>query len=150
MIKFIRTSSDNVHFQGLIKRLDVVLKEVDGDQFDFLSQFNKVDKINNVVVCFVDEVAVGCGAFKEYESGVAEIKRMFVSDEFRGKGIASAILLELETWAKEEGYSKCILDTNKDLKNAVQLYLKNGYEITERYGQYIDVASSVCMKKELN
>lgn len=148
-MKLLRTSSDNIYFQELIKRLDSALKEVDGDQFDFLSQFNTVDMINNVIVCFVGDTAVGCGAFKEYESGVAEIKRMFVADECRGKGIASAILMELESWAKEEGYSKCILDTNKDLKSAVQLYLKNGYSITERYGQYIDVESSVCMKKEL-
>jgi len=144
-----RTSSENIFFQELIRQLDVVLKEVDGEQFDFLSQFNKVDAIKNVIVCFIGDQAVGCGAFKEYDSGIAEIKRMFVAPDYRAKGIASKILEELEAWAKELGFTQCILDTNKELKNAVQLYLNNGYVITARYGQYVDVESSVCMKKNI-
>ena len=144
-----RTTSQNSDFKNLIPLLDQVLKIADGEDHAYFDQYNQIDSINNVVVCYEDNIAIACGAFKEYELGIAEIKRMFVLDEHRGKGIASAVLSELENWAKELNYTACILDTNKTLTNAVALYKKSGYSITENYGQYIGIESSVCMKKFL-
>ena len=69
--------------------------------------------------------------------------------EYRGKGVAEAILNELENWAKEEGYSISILETGHKQLDAIGLYQKLGYQITENFGQYIGVENSVCMKKIL-
>ena len=117
-------------------------------QKDFFAQYNQI-YIDNVIVCYEDEIAVGCGAFKEYESTVAEIKRMFVLPEKRSKGIASTVLNALEIWAKENGFQHAILETSNQLTNAISLYQKSGFEVIPNYGQYIDVESSVCMKKIL-
>ena len=144
-----RTTSQNADFKNLILLLDQVLKIADGEEHAYFDQYNQIDSINNVVVCYENGIAIGCGAFKEYEPGIAEIKRMFVHEEHRGKGIASAVLSELELWAKELNYVACILDTNKALTNAVALYKKSGYSITENYGQYIGIECSICMKKVL-
>ena len=122
--------------------------EIDGDEKDFFAQYNQI-YIDNVIVCYEDEIAVGCGAFKEYESTVAEIKRMFVLPEKRSKGIASTVLNALEIWAKENGFQHAILETSNQLTNAISLYQKSGFEVIPNYGQYIDVESSVCMKKIL-
>jgi putative acetyltransferase len=92
---------------------------------------------------------VGCGAIKEYEENVMEVKRMFVPLEKRGKGIASIVLGELESWAKELGYQKCILETGKKQPEAIRLYQKNNYATIKNYGQYADVVSSVCFEKLL-
>ncbi|MEO8234462.1 MAG: hypothetical protein ABI549_03525 [Flavobacterium sp.] len=63
--------------------------------------------------------------------------------------MASQVLNELESWAKSLHFSACILETSFKLENAIALYKKSGYTIIERYGQYKNVESSVCMKKIL-
>src|SRR5688500_6402847 len=100
MINLLRTDSDNEDFRDLVSLLDADLRIRDGEEHSFYAQFNKIDKIREVVVAYEDEKAVGCGAFKEFEPNVAEIKRMFVLEDARGRGIAKKILSELETWAK--------------------------------------------------
>jgi len=147
MITLTRTTSQNKDFQNLIVLLDQVLRIVDGEEHAFFAQYNKVDTIKNVVVCYIDGKAVGCGAFKEFDNRTVEIKRMFTHPDFRNKGIASQILSELEQWAKELNYSECILETGIKLRNAVALYKKSGYSVIENYGQYAAIESSVCMKK---
>jgi GNAT superfamily N-acetyltransferase len=74
---------------------------------------------------------------------------MFVEPELRGKGIASAIVKELERWALELGYNSIILETGNKQPEAINMYHKLGYQDTEKYGQYEDAVLSVCMKKQL-
>jgi len=74
---------------------------------------------------------------------------MYTRPDYRGQGIAKAIITELEHWAKEEGYTTAILETGHLQKDAIGLYQKLGYEITDNFGQYIGVENSVCMKKIL-
>src|SRR5438045_5825982 len=106
MIKIIRTDSDNQDFIVLVKYLDAYLAEKDGDEHSFYSQFNKIDKIKYAVVAYEDDMPVGCGAIKEYTPSTMEVKRMYTLPESRGKGIATKVLTELETWATELGYEK--------------------------------------------
>ena len=148
MYKLLKTNSNHPDFQKLTQLFDDYLVEIDGDEKDFFAQYNQI-YIDNVIVCYEAEIAVGCGAFKEYEPTVAEIKRMFVLPEKRGKGIASTVLNALEIWAKENGFQHAILETSNQLTNAISLYQKSDYEVIPNYGQYIDVESSVCMKKIL-
>ena len=147
-MKLLKTNSNHPDFQKLTRLFDDYLVEIDGDEKDFFAQYNQI-YIDNVIVCYEDDIAVGCGAFKEYEPTVAEIKRMFVLPEKRGKGIASTVLNALEIWAKENGFQHAILETSNQLTNAISLYQKSGFEVIPNYGQYIDVESSVCMKKIL-
>ncbi|MES2747564.1 MAG: GNAT family N-acetyltransferase [Bacteroidota bacterium] len=149
MLSTIRTTSNHVDFQNLVVLLDAFLKITDGDDHAFYDQYNKVDAIKNVVVVYFNNEAVGCGAFKEYDSETVEIKRMFVKDTFRGKGIASVILSELELWAKENGYSECILETGIRQTSAIALYSRLDYKVIPNYGPYQNVPESVCMKKSI-
>ncbi len=147
MIKLARTSSDNDDFITLVKSLDAELAIVDGDDHSFYSQFNKIDKIRFVVVAYKDGKPVGCGAIKEFSAEAMEVKRMYVSPDGRKKGIATKILTELEKWASEMEYAKCVLETGKRQQDALALYKKNGYKQIKNYGQYIGVDNSVCFEK---
>lgn len=144
-----RTTSEKIDFQKLVVLLDEVLRSRDGEDHAFYAQHNTLDKINHVVVCYQDAVAIGCGAFKEFDSNTVEIKRMFVHPDYRGKGIASAVLKELEIWANEFNYTNYVLETGKNNPEAISLYQKNGYKIIPNYGQYENVDTSVCLKKNL-
>lgn len=148
MITIQRTTSDNEDFKYLTQLFDEYLVDIDGDEKDFFAQYNQI-YLDHVIVCYENGIALGCGAFKEYEPKVAEIKRMFVLPEQRGKGIAVSILNELEVWAAASGCESAILETSVRLESAIALYKKSGYELIENYGQYIGVESSVCMKKKL-
>jgi putative acetyltransferase len=147
MTAFIRCSSDNTDFKNLVGMLDKDLAIRDGDEHSFYAQFNKIENIRNVVVCYIDDKPIGCGAFKEYDKQSAEIKRMFVLPEYRGHGIGLTILNELEIWAAELNYPECILETGKKQPEAIRLYQKAGYSITKNYGQYENIDNSVCMRK---
>jgi GNAT superfamily N-acetyltransferase len=149
MMKLVRTTSDNQDFGSLVLQLDAYLSVLDGEDHEFYAQFNKTNLLKNALICYENDIAVGIGAYKEYDSQTAEIKRMYTLPEHRGKGFAKAILTELELWAKEEGYQFSILETGYLQKDAIGLYQKLGYEITENFGQYIGVENSVCMKKNI-
>jgi GNAT superfamily N-acetyltransferase len=149
MYQFKRTNSEDPDFHPMVAELDKDLAIRDGDEHAFFAQFNKIDSINHVVIAYEGELPVGCGAIKEYEPTIMEIKRMFVSPNQRGKGIASLILCELENWAKELNYNKCILETGFKQFEAIALYKKCHYTIIENYGQYEGVESSVCFEKKL-
>lgn len=149
-MRIIRTNSTNKDFIKLVKMLDQNLAVSDGDLHNFYSQYNKIDKLKYVVMIYIGEEPVGCGAIKEYSPNVTEVKRMFTKPEHRGKGIASRILLELENWARELNYSKCILETGKRQPEAIALYKSRGYKIITNYDQYIGVENSFCFEKGLN
>lgn len=149
MIKVIRTSSDNADFIELVKHLDSLLAELDGDEHEFYAQFNKTSKLKYVVVAYENDKPVGCGAIREFSPGVMEMKRMYTTPECRGKGIATKVLMELEKWATELSCFICKLETGKRQPEAISLYKKNGYRIIPNYGQYAAMENSVCFEKEL-
>lgn len=150
MITITRTDSDNTDFRSLVILLDKDLGERDGKEHAFYAQFNKIDKIKHAVVAYKNKQPVGIGALRQYTEDSIEVKRMYVLPGHRGEGIAATILSALETWAKEMNFKTCILETGKKQPEAINLYQKAGYSITENYGQYENVENSVCMKKEIS
>ena len=149
MIKIVRTNSDNPDFIELVKYIDADLAIRDGNEHSFYAQFNKIDKIKFVVIAYEDDQPVGCGAIKEYAPNTMEIKRMYTSPASRGNGIATKVLTELENWAAEMSFEKCILETGKKQPEAIALYKKSGYKSISNYGQYAGIENSVCFRKEV-
>lgn len=149
MIKLTRTNSENKDFINLVKKLDTYLKITDGDEHEFYNQFNNIDVLKNVIVIHVDDVAVGCGAIKKFDVNSIEIKRMYVAENYRGTGIAQKIITAIEIWAKELGYTKCVLETGKRQVEAVKFYHKCNYKVIPNYGQYITMENSICFEKAL-
>jgi GNAT superfamily N-acetyltransferase len=149
MISLIRTDSGNKDFIRLVKDLDAYLALSDGEEHSFYSQFNKIDLIKHVVVAYHNNFAISCGAIKQYDPKTMEIKRMFTASDYRGQGTAGLILVELENWAKEMEFEKCILETGKRQTEAIRLYKKSDYEIIPNYGQYAGIENSICFMKKI-
>lgn len=148
-ITLLRTDATSKDFRALVVLLDAHLAVTDEDEHDFYHQYNGLDDIKYVVMAYAGEAAVGCGAIKHFDDGTVEVKRMFTSPEQRGRGIAVMVLDELETWAKELGYDRCLLETGKRQPYAIRLYEKQGYTQVPNYGQYAGMENSVCMDKSL-
>ena len=149
MISFLRTHSENPKSKKLVVELDAILKILDGEDHVFYADLNQTAVLNEVLIAFENNAPVGCGAFRTYSENTVEIKRMYVPELCRNKGIASKILAELEAWAKELGNTKCILETGIMQVEAIRLYPKNGYEKIENYGDYKGVANSICFGKTI-
>lgn len=149
MITIKRTSSKDNNFIELVEKLDKDLAIRDGDDHAFYAQYNKIDMINHVIVAYADDTPIGCGAMKPYSESTMEIKRMYTNENARSKGVASIILQNLETWAKELSYNKCILETGIKQPEAIRLYTKNKYQLISNYGQYKNAADSRCFEKKL-
>ena len=144
-----RTQSESKDFSYLIAQLDNDLNGRYHREQSKYDQYNKVDSIATVIVAFDEEKPVGCGCFKEYDNDTVEMKRMFVTPDYRGRRISKQVLGELEAWAKELGYSKAVLETGSGQPEAIGLYTRCGYERIENYGQYKDFPNSLCFEKKL-
>lgn len=76
---------------------------------------------------------VGCGGLQRLSDGIAEIKRMWIAPAWRGRGIAGALLRDLEARARAAGYETVRLDTNATLVEAIAMYGRHGYASIDRY-----------------
>ncbi|MEH6771395.1 GNAT family N-acetyltransferase [Maribacter arcticus] len=144
-----RTTSTDSNFKSMVTLLDADLAERDGDDNAFYAQFNGIVHLKYCVVYYIDNLPVGCGAFKPFNETTIEVKRMFILPSHRGKSIASKVLNELELWAKELNYYSSVLETGLRQPEAIALYKKNGYTIIPNYPPYEKMENSVCFNKLL-
>lgn len=149
MIRLNHTTKDDPDFNRLVSLLNAELKILDGKEHNFYQQYNGLENIEHVLVAYVNDTPMACGALRERNHETTEIKRMFTIAEARGQGLASILLKGLEKWAKDLGYLSCILETGKRQKPAIALYENQGYRKIPNYSPYEGVVNSVCYGKEL-
>jgi putative acetyltransferase len=101
------------------------------------------------LVARVDGEAVACGAIRGLEPGVAEVKRMYVRDTARGRGVGRRILAALESRAREVGISLLRLETGTAQPEAIALYTSAGFVAIETFGEYTGNDYSRCFEKRL-
>jgi len=147
-IELKRTNSEHEDFRNLVVDLEGYLTHADEEAHSKCKPYNSLETIKHVVVAYNDNKPVGCGAIRPYSQNTVEIKRMFVSESMRGKGIGSKILAELELWAKELGFVNSVLETGKMMPEAIHLYTRNNYKQIPNYGQYEGMEKSICFEKK--
>ena len=93
--------------------------------------------------------AIACGALRPLSDAEVELKRMYVIESHRRKGIASQLLGFLEETARTMGYKAMMLETGDAQRAAIRLYESSGYQRIPAFGEYIDGPRSVCFAKRL-
>ncbi len=73
------------------------------------------------------------GGVQRLSADTGEIKRMWVADDWRGAGLGSRMLRELEALAARLGHTRIVLDTNGTLLEAIAMYERSGYTEIGRY-----------------
>jgi putative acetyltransferase len=99
------------------------------------------------VVAYVNEMPVGCGAIRPIDEEATELKRFYVEVSYRQQGIAKRMLDFLEGQAKALGYKVVKLETGVEQPEAVNFYEKHGFYAIDKFGEYVDCASSLCYEK---
>jgi putative acetyltransferase len=97
-----------------------------------------------------DGAALGIAALVQRGDGTAEVKRMFVSPEARGLGIAGDILRSLEVHAAWAGTHTIQLETGPLSHAAIALYERCGYRNIPNFGQYVGDEFSLCYEKTVS
>lgn len=103
------------------------------------------------VIGYLDDAPVACGGWRVSDEieGAAEIKRMYVVDSARGRGLSRLVLAHLEVTAREAGRKRMILETGVRQPEAIGLYTSSGYEQIDNFGVYRDHPDSRCYGKAL-
>jgi putative acetyltransferase len=94
--------------------------------------------------------ALGMVALVEQEAGMGELKRLFVDDAARGRGVADLLLDALEQAARERSIRTLRLETGTRSDAALRFYARRGYERIPAFGPYVGSATSVCMARTLD
>lgn len=101
-----------------------------------------------LVVVFLDEAAMACGAVRLLDAHTAEVRRMYVRPAARGRGLGEALLRTLLAQAHALGAERARLDTAPELASAIALYRKLGFRSIPRYlPEQLDDA--VCFERAL-
>lgn len=147
----VTANNTNRHFIELCRELDRYLDDIAGGRANRAQYlpYNNADGVNEVFLVYVNGTPAGCAALKLYDAATGEIKRVFVKDGFRGRGLSLLLMQALEAKARKLDLRALILETGAPIKEAMGLYAKLGYVVTACYGPYLDMPDSICMRKEL-
>ena len=149
MIEVLRTDSHDPRFRALVAELDADLWRRYGNLQAAYAPHNLIETLATVIVALDGGRPVGCGCFKPFGAGTVELKRMYVAPDARGRGIAGQVVAALEQWARELGFTAIALETGTKQHEAIALYTKLGFAPIDRFGPYVDLPLSVCMRKSL-
>ncbi|MEV5024587.1 GNAT family N-acetyltransferase [Paenibacillus sp. LPE1-1-1.1] len=143
-------SPENEDLRQLIRQLDMDLLQRYPAEEIFGIDFSDA-KVNDIlfIVAYVNGTPVGCGAIKPIDGTACELKRFFVEEAYRNKGIAKLILWELEDRARRMDFRSIKLEAGEGQPEALNFYRKHGYGLIDRFGPYVDCESSVCYEKKL-
>jgi GNAT superfamily N-acetyltransferase len=148
-LRLARTTSADPAFRGLVRLLDAELRATYGAVQSLYEEHNLVDAIGTAIVVYAGDAPVGCGCFRAYGRDAVELKRMFVALGHRGLRVGAVIVDALETWAKERGARRVVLETGTLQHAAMRMYARSGYEVIPNFGPYATLPASVCMAKSI-
>ena len=127
-----------------------LFSEHDDYMIDFLgddkwcyTRYSENENIENVWVVYSDNFPIGCIAYRKKADGVGEVKRLYIRNEYRGKGTSKVLLKTVECYAKEQGCNTLFLDTRITLEPAVSIYRSFGFNIVFQQGLYIQMKKKI-------
>lgn len=97
----------------------------------------------------LDSLPVGCGGFSRFDGHTAELRRMYVVPEARGRAVGKALVTWLLEAARDAGYSRVRLETGNRQNEALGLYRSVGFSPIPCWGPYADDPKSRCFELDL-
>jgi GNAT superfamily N-acetyltransferase len=103
------------------------------------------------LVAWSGDVPVGCGGWRTLgtDATAAEVKRMYTVPQWRGQGVAAAVLRAIEESARLAGKHRVVLETGSGQPEAIAFYHKQGYDRIPNFGYYRDHPGCVSFGRDL-
>ncbi len=150
-VTFRRAFADEPVAKQLINELDAgFLKFYPPEHMFGLHPNEERDPALHFFIIEQGAATLGCGALRILDGEYAELKRMYVRPEYRGRGIGRKLIRHLEHTARTLGIACVRLETGPEQVEALALYRSEGYTSIPPYGEYADSPVSVCMEKTLS
>jgi GNAT superfamily N-acetyltransferase len=153
---YVFTDEKNQSFIDLAKELWDEYYENVGDITDKYQELNNLEGEHFVILIFDEntennknKTPIACGSFSEFFNDTVEIKRVFVKNSYRNKGLATFIMEKLEKEAKKRNYTFAVLMTGVKNSSAQSLYKKLDYDLMKGIGIFKDDPDSFSFKKKL-
>ncbi len=124
---------------ALFSQYDDFMLEFLGEDRRCYARYSLGEGIEAVWAAYQGGFPVGCVAYRKKADGVGEVKRLFIREGHRGRGISKKLLLAVERYAQRQGCHTLFLDTRATLKPAVSLYGSIGFRVVFQEGLYIQM-----------
>ena len=147
-MKCVLTDEKDQRFLKLVEELDYGYYLRIGDELEKYREYNEFKTPHIVILMMDDEKAIACASYRASDEKSVEFKRVYVKEQYRKRGIASHIVKELEKDAIEKGFKDSHIVTGKNNHEAIGLYEKLGYYKTDKFEQFQEDNTIICMKKE--
>jgi putative acetyltransferase len=108
------------------------LKDVD----DFQQVY--VNNRGLFLVVLDDDKLVGTGALKKYEENIAELKRLWLLEDYHRQGIGYRVVNQLLDFARVQNFERVRLQTSTQQVRAIQFYKQLGFHEIPRYRETMD------------
>lgn len=107
------------------------------------------DVASGLWIAYVEEIPAGCVVLRPLPlvALAAECKRLYVRPQFRGQGLAEALLNSMEEYAAATRSEWVYLDSKDDLRDALRIYMRRGYRTCERYND--NPQATIFLRKDL-
>ncbi|WP_302898995.1 GNAT family N-acetyltransferase [Mucilaginibacter sp. BT774] len=134
--EYARSLNVDLSFQNFSKELEAISQ-----------QYYKPS--GGLLLAFGSGLPIGCAGVRLLDKDTAELKRMYVKDEYRGLKIGVALLQRSIDLAKTLGYKKLRLDTLANMAKAQQLYHSFGFYEINAY-RHNPLPGTIYMEKDLS
>ena len=149
-IEIVRVDAASAEAMDLMSELDEELqRRYPGAVIHGLRQEDEGDRRLTFFVARAGDRPAGCAALRELDADTGEVKRMFVREPFRGRGVARLLVAALESRGRELGYSALRIETGDRQPEAIGLYRSAGFAPIAPFGPYAGNAYSRCFEKKL-
>ncbi len=126
--------------------IDLSFQNIDEELADFPGKYRGPEGV--FLVAKDGDRVVGCVGLRRMSPQVCEMKRLFVLDTHKGRGLGDALVREVINLATERGYSKMRLDTLSTMGKAQSLYWRHGFVEIPQY-TVNPIPGAVFMEKDL-
>jgi len=150
MIEIRQVDPMQVEVIELIYQLDEYQESMYPPKSNHLDSIDELSKTNvNFLAAYGDSEICGIGAVRVLND-YGEIKRLYVPEKYRGKGIAKEIVKELENCLVKRSIFTARLETGIHQHEAIDLYKKLGYSEIAPFGDYTEDPLSVFMERKID
>ena len=110
---------------------DLGFQNIDDELNNFPEKYKEPE--GAFIIAKVNNEVIGCVGIRKIENKIGEMKRLFVNDNYKGRGIGKKLVEKIIEEAKIKNYEKIRLDTLNTMKAALDIYYKNGFYKIEPY-----------------
>lgn len=123
--------------------LDVAVEEYGYKEWEEEIKMLGVEEYDKILVAIYDDKIVGSMAYKKVDDKIAELKRVYIYKEYRGKGIAKELYDRVMEIIKDRKFEKVMVETWENFKSGMNFYSKNNFKLTikddKRYVFMLDI-----------